>query len=94
MTQLAPGRVATVVVIDDTPDLRLLLRMVLELTDRYSVVGEAGDGAEGIEMVRQWQPDLVLLDLAMPVMDGLEALPGNSAGVSRSAGRRTVRLRG
>jgi signal transduction histidine kinase len=68
-------RAATVVVIDDTPDLRLLLRMVLELSDRYTVVAEAGDGAAGIKVVREWQPDLVLLDLAMPVMDGLEALP-------------------
>ncbi|MBV9486377.1 MAG: response regulator [Frankiaceae bacterium] len=70
------SRLATVVVIDDTPDLRLLLRMVLELSDRYTVVGEAGDGAAGIKVVSEWQPDLVLLDLAMPVMDGLEALPG------------------
>jgi signal transduction histidine kinase len=66
---------ATVVVIDDTPDLRMLLRMVLELSDRYTVVGEAGDGASGIDVVRDQQPDLVLLDLAMPIMDGLEALP-------------------
>jgi signal transduction histidine kinase len=69
------NQVASVVVIDDTPDLRLLLRMVLELSDRYQVVGEAGDGATGIDIVRESQPDLVLLDLAMPVMDGLEALP-------------------
>lgn len=66
----------TVVIIDDTPDLRMLLRMVLELSDHYTVVGEAGDGASGIDAVREWQPDLVLLDLAMPVMNGLEALPG------------------
>ncbi len=69
------ANLASVVVIDDTPDLRLLLRMVLELSDRYQVVGEAGDGAAGVEVVRQWQPAVVLLDLAMPVMDGLEALP-------------------
>jgi signal transduction histidine kinase len=53
----------------------LLLKMVLELSDRYEVVAEAGDGLTGIEVVRTAQPDLVLLDLAMPVMDGLEALP-------------------
>jgi signal transduction histidine kinase len=76
MSQALTQHIASVVVIDDTPDLRLLLRMVLELSDRYTVVGEAGDGAAGIEIVRVWQPDLVLLDLAMPVMDGLEALPG------------------
>jgi signal transduction histidine kinase len=76
MTELAVERVASVVVIDDTPDLRLLLRMVLELSERYTVVAEAGDGASGIQVVQEWQPDVVLLDLAMPVMDGLEALPG------------------
>lgn len=73
--QLTAEHIASVVVIDDTPDLRLLLRMILELSDRYEVVGEAGDGATGIEVVREWQPDVVLLDLAMPIMDGLEALP-------------------
>jgi signal transduction histidine kinase len=76
MSQALTQHIASVVVIDDTPDLRLLLRMVLELSDRYTVVGEAGDGAAGIDIVREWQPDLVLLDLAMPIMDGLEALPG------------------
>jgi DNA-binding NarL/FixJ family response regulator len=39
------------------------------------VVGEAGDGLAGVEAVRLEQPDVVLLDLSMPVMDGLEALP-------------------
>lgn len=63
-----------VVVIDDTPDLRDLLRMVLEIGG-FDVVAEAGDGREGIEVVRAHRPELILLDLAMPVMDGLEALP-------------------
>ena len=39
------------------------------------VVGEAGDGRAGVELVRAERPDVVLLDLAMPVMDGIEALP-------------------
>ena len=62
------------VVVDDTPDLRTLLRIALERSG-YQVVGEAGDGRSGIDMVREHQPDVVLLDLSMPVMDGLEALP-------------------
>ncbi|MEQ4521923.1 MULTISPECIES: response regulator [Nocardioides] len=41
----------------------------------HDVVGEAGDGRAGIEVVGRHQPDLVVLDLSMPVMDGLEALP-------------------
>ncbi|WP_296605031.1 response regulator, partial [Nocardioides sp.] len=71
-TDPAPPR--RVVVIDDTPDLRALLRIALERAS-YVVVGEAGDGQEGIEVVREHRPDVVLLDLSMPVLDGLEALP-------------------
>ncbi|MGZ4445600.1 MAG: response regulator [Nocardioides sp.] len=63
-----------VVIVDDTPDLRELLRLALT-RGGFDVVAEAGDGKEGIEVVRQLRPDVVLLDLAMPVMDGLEALP-------------------
>src|SRR5689334_1906968 len=63
-----------VVLVDDTPSLRMLTRLALEGTG-FEVVGEAGDGLAGVNAVKQLQPDLVLLDLAMPVMDGLEALP-------------------
>jgi DNA-binding NarL/FixJ family response regulator len=64
-----------VVLVDDTADLRQMLRIVLERTADFEVVGEAGDGREGVEVARDQQPDLVLLDITMPVMDGLEALP-------------------
>lgn len=63
-----------VVIIDDTADLRDLLKIALT-RGGFEVVGEAGDGQQGIEAVRLHQPDVVLLDLAMPVMDGIEALP-------------------
>lgn len=63
-----------VVVVDDTPDLRNLLRLVLA-RGGFDVVGEASDGRAGIEVARRTTPDVVLLDIAMPVMDGLEALP-------------------
>lgn len=63
-----------VVLVDDTRDLRELLRMALERHE-FVVVGEGADGREGIEAVRTHSPDLVLLDLAMPEMDGLQALP-------------------
>jgi DNA-binding NarL/FixJ family response regulator len=65
---------ARVVVIDDCMDLRDMLRFAL-LRGGLDVVGEAGDGRDGIEVVREQRPDAVLLDLSMPVMDGLEALP-------------------
>jgi signal transduction histidine kinase len=65
---------ARVLLVDDTPSLRMLTRLALHDTG-FEVVGEAGDGLAGVNLVKQLQPDLVLLDLAMPVMDGLEALP-------------------
>ncbi len=64
-----------VVLVDDTPDIRFLLRAALEAGGRLRVVGEAGDGAQGLEVVARTRPDLVLVDLAMPVVDGLAALP-------------------
>ena len=67
--------VLTAVVIDDTPDIRILTRMALEMDSGVRVVAEAENGLEGIEVVTSHQPDVVILDMAMPVMDGLEALP-------------------
>ena len=63
-----------VVIIDDTSDLRDVLRLAL-VRGGMDVVAEAEDGVTGIEAVRLERPDVVLLDLSMPVMDGLEALP-------------------
>jgi DNA-binding NarL/FixJ family response regulator len=65
----------TVVIADDTPDMRRLLAMTLQRAGDFHVVAEAGDGVEAIEAVTLHQPDLVLLDITMPNMDGLEALP-------------------
>ena len=67
--------VLTAVIVDDTPDIRMLTRMALELDSGIRVVGEAENGREGIDVVQSHQPDVVILDMAMPVMDGLEALP-------------------
>jgi PAS domain S-box-containing protein len=64
-----------ILIVDDNEDIRRLLRIQLETDGRFAVVGEAGDGREGVELAEQLQPDVVLLDLAMPVLDGLEALP-------------------
>ena len=70
----ARERPVRAVVIDDTTDIRDLLRIVLSRSG-MDVVGEAGDGRAGVDLVRGERPDVVLLDLAMPVMDGVEALP-------------------
>ena len=69
-----PERPIRAVVIDDAPDIRDLLVMVLTRSG-MRVVGQAGDGQAGVDVVRAERPDVVLLDLAMPVMDGVEALP-------------------
>lgn len=63
------------VVVDDEPDVRYLLRRRLELSGAFEVVGEAGDGAAAIDLVRQQGPDVVIMDLSMPGVGGLAALP-------------------
>jgi DNA-binding NarL/FixJ family response regulator len=64
-----------VVVVDNDDDMRWLLRSALHLDGRFEVVAEAADGDEAVTVVAGVQPDLVLLDLAMPGRGGLEALP-------------------
>jgi len=63
-----------VVLVDDSADLRSLVRMTLDREPDFTVVAEAADGASGVEAVAAYKPHLVLLDIAMPVMDGLQAL--------------------
>jgi len=62
-----------VLLVDDQPLLRLGFRMVLETQPDLEVVGEAGDGVRGVSMTRALLPDVVLMDVRMPVMDGIEA---------------------
>ena len=64
-----------VVLVDDMVELRQLIKLTLERSGRFTVVGQAGNGREGVEVTAATQPDLVLLDVSMPVMDGLQALP-------------------
>ena len=64
-----------VVLVDATPDIRLLLGLALELDAGFTVVGEASDGVEALDVVASTRPDLVLLDLAMPRMDGMTVIP-------------------
>jgi DNA-binding NarL/FixJ family response regulator len=62
------------VVVDDSEDLRFLMRMALSRDDRFEVVGEGANGEEALARVDSEDPDLLVLDLAMPIMDGLEVL--------------------
>lgn len=63
-----------VLLADDVPEVRMLLRLTLELDGRFEVVGEAGNGAEAVKIVLHEHPDVVILDLGMPVMDGFAAI--------------------
>ena len=64
-----------VLIVDDAEDIRMLLRMKLGRHENLDVVGEAVDGVDAVDLARELQPNLVLLDMAMPRMDGLQALP-------------------
>lgn len=64
-----------IAIVDDADDLRALLRHLLTRDGRFQVVGEASDGATAIEVAVRARPHAMILDLAMPVMDGFQALP-------------------
>lgn len=62
-----------IMIVDDSRIFRKMLKAVF-VENGHEVIGEAGNGAEALELLKTCKPDLVTLDITMPVMDGLEAL--------------------
>ena len=73
-TMRVPQSRNRVVVVDDQPDMRDLVSLIIEDEDDFDIVGTAGDGAEAIRVVEKMHPDLVVMDIAMPVMNGIDAM--------------------
>jgi DNA-binding NarL/FixJ family response regulator len=63
----------TLLLVDDEPLVRVGFSMVLEAQDDLAVVGQAGDGARAVELARELRPDVVVMDVRMPGVDGVEA---------------------
>ena len=85
---MAPIRV---LVCDDVASFRALMRYTLQEDPEIEVVGEAADGMAAIAEAERLQPDVVLLDLTMPILDGIDAIPSL---LQRAPGTRVVALSG
>lgn len=81
MTDNAPIKI---LLVDDQPLLRMGFRLILEGEDDLEVVGEASDGAEALRKVEELEPDVVLMDVRMPAMDGIEATRRITASASNA----------
>ena len=75
MSSAADGQKVSTVLVDDSSELRALVRRRLEQSGLFEVVAEGGDGDEAISLVIRHEPELLLLDTSMPTCDGLQALP-------------------
>jgi DNA-binding NarL/FixJ family response regulator len=77
-----------VLIADDQALVRAGFRMILDAEEDLEIVGEAGDGAEAVDLSRRMRPDVVLMDIRMPVLDGIEA----TRAVVEQAGEHPVRV--
>jgi DNA-binding NarL/FixJ family response regulator len=74
LASVAEGEmVKTILVVDDNPVVRRILCRIFEVEEDYEVCAEAANGKEAIERARKYKPDLIILDLALPDMSGLDA---------------------
>jgi DNA-binding NarL/FixJ family response regulator len=64
-----------ILIVDDEPQIRSVLQKMIERHQGWIVCGEASDGVEAVKRARELKPDLILLDISMPNLDGLSALP-------------------
>jgi DNA-binding NarL/FixJ family response regulator len=78
-----------ILIADDRPDLRQGLRRICELERGFEVVGEAENGAETVAMAHQLRPDVILLDIEMPTLDGVQAIRSIAA---RNSSARIIAL--
>ena len=69
------GNPLRVLIVDDDAPTRRIVNIALSLEEGFEVVGEAGDGMAALEVARRTQPNMILLDLEMPGMDGMQAIP-------------------
>jgi DNA-binding NarL/FixJ family response regulator len=67
------GAMIKILLVDDDPNIRRGVRMLLALEHDFSFVGEAGDGWETLALARELQPDVVVMDIRLPGLDGLSA---------------------
>ena len=68
-----PGQVRNILIVDDSENERAVIRMAVEGLTKYRVCGEAVNGTQAIKKAEELKPDLIIMDLAMPLMNGLEA---------------------